>query len=160
MANVRWQISGEYFEACSCDSVCPCPTSDMAARPTKGYCAVGLVFRVGQGLHGSTKLDGLSFAGLARTPRPMVQGDWTVGPILDERASGEQRAALAASASGGEGGPMATLGPLISHFEGAQTKPIQIEMSGMHRSVSIPGVLDIAIEGIAGAKPGEPIYFD
>ena len=30
----------------------------------------------------------------------------------------------------------------------------------MRRSVSIPGALDLAIEGIAGAKQTEPIYFD
>jgi hypothetical protein len=160
MASVRWQVSGEYFEACSCDSVCPCPTSGLAARPSKGYCAAGLVFRVGQGLHGTTKLDGLSFAVLLRTPGPMVQGDWTVGLIVDERASAEQRDALTGIASGRDGGPMAALGPLISHFEGTQSKPIKLEMSGMRRSVSIPGVLDIAVEGIAGAKGDEPIYLD
>jgi len=132
----------------------------MAARPSKGYCAAGLVFRVGQGLHASTKLDGLSFAVLLRTPGPMVQGDWTVGLILDERASTEQRDALTAIASGRDGGPMATLGPLIGHFEGAQAKPITIETSSMRRSVSIPGVLDISVEGIAGAKQDEPIYLD
>src|SRR2546426_404864 len=62
MADVRWRISGEYFEACSCDSVCPCPTSGLAARPTKGYCAAGLVFRVEHGQHGNTKLDGIAGA--------------------------------------------------------------------------------------------------
>ena len=160
MANVRWRISGEYFEACSCDSVCPCPTSGLAARPTKGYCAAGLVFRVEHGQHGKTKLDGLSFAVLLRTPGPMVQGNWTVGLILDERASAEQREALTAIASGQGGGPMAALGPLISRFEGAEAKPIKIEMNGMRRSVSIPGVLDLAVEGITGAKQAEPIYLD
>ena len=160
MANVRWRISGEYFEACSCDSVCPCPTSSLAARPTKGYCAAGLVFRVEHGQHGKTKLDGLSFAVLLRTPGPMAQGNWTVGLILDERASAEQREALTAIASGQSGGPMAALGPLISRFEGAEAKPIKLEMNGMRRSVSIPGVLDLAVEGIAGAKQAEPIYLD
>jgi len=160
MANVRWRISGEYFEACSCDSVCPCPTSGLAARPTKGYCAAGLVFRVEHGQHGNTKLDSLSFAVLLRTPGPMVRGNWTVGLILDERASAEQREALTAIASGQGGGPMAALGPLISRFEGAEAKPIKIEMNGMRRSVSIPGVLDLAVEGIAGAKQAEPIYLD
>jgi len=160
MANVRWRISGEYFEACSCDSVCPCPTSGLAARPTKGYCAAGLVFRVEHGQHGKTKLDGLSFAVLLRTPGPMAQGNWTVGLILDERASAEQREALTAIASGQGGGPMAALGPLISRFEGAEAKPIKIEMNGMRRSVSIPGVLDLAVEGITGAKQAEPIYLD
>ena len=160
MANVRWRISGEYFEACSCDSVCPCPTSGLAARPTKGYCAAGLVFRVEHGQHGKTKLDGLSFAVLLRTPGPMAQGNWTVGLILDERASAEQREALTAIASGQGGGPMAALGPLISRFEGAEAKPSKLEMNGMRRSVSIPGVLDLAVEGITGAKQAEPIYLD
>lgn len=160
MANAQWRISGEYFEACSCDFVCPCPTSGLAARPTKGYCDAGLVFSVERGQYGTTKLDGLSFAILLHTPGPMIEGKWTVGVILDERASKEQREALTGIASGQAGGPIAALGPLVGTFVGAEAKPIKIEKNGMRRSVSIPGVLDIAIEGVAGAKQGEPIYFD
>jgi len=160
MANVSWQISGEYFEACSCDSVCPCPTSGLAARPTKGSCDVGLVFQVERGRYGSTTLDGLNFAVLAHTPGPMIQGNWTVGLVLDERASAQQREALTTIASGQGGGPMAALGPLIGTFAGTEAKPIRIESSGMRRSVSIPGMLDLAVEGIPGANQGEPIYFD
>ena len=160
MANVQWQISGEYFEACSCDSVCPCPTSGLAARPTKGSCDAGLVFQVQRGRYGATTLDGLSFAVLLHTPGAMIQGNWIVGLILDERASKEQRDALTTIASGQGGGPMAALGPLIGKFAGAEAKPITIQGSGMHRSVSIPGVLDLAVDGIAGANQGEPIYFD
>ena len=160
MANVSWQISGEYFEACSCDSVCPCPTSGLAARPTKGSCDVGLVFHVERGRYGSTTLDGLNFAVLAHTPGPMIQGNWTVGLVLDDRASAQQRDALTTIASGQGGGPMAALGPLIGTFAGAEAKPIRIESSGMRRSVSIPGMLDLAVEGIPGANQGEPIYFD
>jgi hypothetical protein len=160
MANPQWQITGEYFEACNCDSVCPCPTSGLAARPTKGTCDAGLVFNVQRGQYGSTKLDGLSFAVLLHTPGPMIQGNWTVGLVVDERASQEQRDALTKIASGQGGGPMAALGPLIAHFGGVEAKPIRIESRGMHRSVSIPGMLDIAVEGIPGAKDSEPIYLD
>jgi hypothetical protein len=160
MANVQWQVSGDYMEACSCDSVCPCPTSGLAARPTKGSCDAGLVFHVERGQYGATKLDGLNFAVLLRTPGPMIQGNWTVGVILDERASAPQREALTSIASGQGGGPMAALGPLVGRFAGAETKAIKIEGKGMQRSVSIPGVLDIAIEGIPGAKQDEPIFFD
>jgi hypothetical protein len=160
MANVQWQISGEYFEACSCDSVCPCPTSGLAARPTQGSCDAGLVFSVQRGQYGNTRLDGLSFAVLLHTPGAMGQGNWTVGLVVDERASAEQREALTTIASGQGGGPMAALGPLISNFRGAQAKPITIQSSGMRRSVSIPGMLDLAVEGIPGANQGEPIYFD
>jgi hypothetical protein len=160
MANVQWQISGDYFEACSCDSVCPCPTSGLAAPPTRGFCDAGLVFQVTRGQYGSTRLDGLGFAVLLHTPGPMIQGNWTVGLILDERASAAQREALTTIASGQGGGPMAALAPLIGRFGGAEARPITVTQEGMRRSVSIPGVLDLAIEGIPGAKAGEPIWFD
>src|SRR5204863_297762 len=58
------------------------------------------------------------------------------------------------------GGRMAALGPLIGTFAGAAAKPIKIESSGMRRSVSITGMLDLAVEGIPGANQGEPIYLD
>ena len=160
MATPRWQISGEYFEACSCDSVCPCPTSGLTARPTKGHCDAGLLFRVDRGQYGNTRLDGLSFAVLLHTPGAMADGNWTVGVVLDERATAEQREALTMIASGQAGGPMATVGPLVGTFAGAEVKPIRLESDGMRRSALIPGVLDIAVAGIAGANPDEPIYFD
>jgi hypothetical protein len=160
MANPQWKISGDYFEACSCDSVCPCPTSGLAAQPTKGACDAGLVFHVERGSHGTTKLDGLSFAVLLHTPGPMIAGNWTVGVIVEERATAEQRDALVAIGSGQGGGPMAAVGPLVSKFAGVESKPIRIERGAMQRSASIPGMLDIAVEGIPGASPTEPIYLD
>jgi len=79
---------------------------------------------------------------------------------VDDRATVEQREALVAIGSGQGGGPMAAVGPLVSRFAGVEVKAIRIERDGMRRSVSIPGMLDIAIEGIPGASAGEPIYFD
>jgi hypothetical protein len=160
MANPEWKISGDYFEACSCDSVCPCPTSGLAARPTQGSCDAGLVFHVERGTHGSIKLDGLSFAVLLHTPGAMIAGNWTVGVVVDERATTEQREALAAIGSGQAGGPMGALGPLVGNFSGVEAKAIRIERGEMRRSVSIPGLLDIAVEGIPGASQSEPIYLD
>jgi hypothetical protein len=160
MANPQWKISGDYFEACSCDSVCPCPTSGLAARPTKGACDAGLVFHIERGSHGTTTLDGLSFAVLLHTPGPMADGNWTVGMIVDDRATAAQREALVAIGSGQGGGPMASVGPLVSTFAGVESRAIRIERGPMRRSVSIPGMLDIAVDGIPGASPSEPIYLD
>jgi hypothetical protein len=160
MASPSWRISGDYCEACSCDSVCPCPTSGLQARPTQGHCDAGLVFHVERGTYGDLGLDGLGFAVLLHTPGPMIKGNWTVGVIVDERATGPQREALTAIASGQGGGPMAAVAPLVGHFAGSQAKPIRIERRGLHRSVSIPGALEFAIDGIAGANPAEPIYLD
>src|SRR4029453_7793700 len=160
MASPNWKISGDYFEACSCDSVCPCPTSGLAARPTQGFCDAGLVFHVERGVYGATKLDGLSFAVLLHTPGAMIAGNWTVGVIVDEKATTEQREALTAIASGQAGGPMAAGGRGVGTLRGVGHKRIRTERSGLPRSASIPGALDIAIEGIAGANQSEPVYFD
>src|SRR5215470_16061222 len=137
MASPTWRITGDYFEACSCDSVCPCPTSGLAARPTQGYCDAGLVFHVERGTYGSTSLDGLNFAVLLHTPGPMGAGNWTVGLIVDDKATPAQREAIVAIGSGQGGGPMAAVGPLVGTFAGVEAKPIRIERSGMRRSGSI-----------------------
>lgn len=160
MANPQWNVTGDYFEACSCDSVCPCPTSGLTARPTQGACDAGLVFHVERGTYEATTLDGLSFAVLLHTPGAMASGNWTVGVVVDERATPAQRDALVAIGSGQAGGPMAAVGPLVGRFAGAESRPIRIERSGMRRAVSIPGMLDIAVEGIPGASSSEPIYLD
>jgi hypothetical protein len=160
MAGPQWKISGDYFEACSCDSVCPCPTSGLAGRPTKGSCDAGLVFHIERGVHGTTSLDGLNFAVLLHTPEAMGAGNWTVGLIVDERATAAQREAIVAIGSGQGGGPMAAVGPLVTKFAGVESRPIRIERGDMRRSVSIPGMLDISVDGIPGASPGEPIYLD
>src|SRR5262249_13877834 len=143
-----------------CDSVCPCPTSGLAARPTQGYCDAGLVFHVERGSYGSTSLDGLSFAVLLHAPGAMISGNWTVGLIVDDKPTPQQREALTAIGGGRGGGPVAAVGPLVGTFAGVEAKPIGIERSGMRRSVSIAGMLDIAIEGIPGASQTEPIYLD
>jgi hypothetical protein len=161
VANTNWEVSGDYFESCSCDFLCPCVTANLAARPTQGYCAVAMVFHIDQGRYGSTTLNGLNFAVVARTPEEMGKGNWSVGLIADERATPEQQQALAAIATGQGGGPMAGLAPLIGTFLGVEAKPIHFEKNGMSRSVSVPGLLDEAIEGVAGAaNPAEPLYLD
>ncbi|MGH7335105.1 MAG: DUF1326 domain-containing protein [Candidatus Rokuibacteriota bacterium] len=161
MAHPKWQVSGDYFESCSCTYLCPCLPSNLAAKPTKGDCYFAFVFQVEQGRYGDLALDGLNFAVLGYMPGPMAAGNVSVGLILDERATAQQREALSAIASGQAGGPMAALGPLIGKLLGAETKPIHYQKDGMSRSVSIPGVLDQAVEGVPSpATAGEPLYLD
>jgi hypothetical protein len=142
MANTSWKVGGEYFETCSCDYLCPCIATNLAGQPTKGSCTVAMAFHVDQGSYGDTDLHGLNFAVVAYTPGPMGDGNWSVGVITDERANAEQQQALVTIASGQGGGPMATLGPLVGKFLGAESKPIQFHKNGMTASVSIPGVLE------------------
>ena len=116
MATPSWHISGQYYENCSCDFVCPCITGQLAVKPTKGSCTVAMAFQVGQGSHGTVSLDGLGFIVLLSTPEEMGKGNWSVGVVVDARASAEQRDAITSIASGSAGGPMAALSPLVGSF--------------------------------------------
>jgi len=160
MPTTSWNVTGQYYETCSCDFVCPCILTQMSATPTGGACTFAMAFAIDRGSYDGLTLDGLGFVVLGLTPEAMGKGNWTVGVIVDERASASQREALTAIASGQGGGPMAALGPLVGRFAGTESRPITIEQAGMRRAVSIPGVLDFAVEGIPGARPDEPIYFD
>jgi hypothetical protein len=161
MANTSWKVGGQYFETCSCDYLCPCIATNLAGQPTKGSCTVAMAFHVDQGSYGATDLNGLNFAVIAYTPGPMGDGNWSVGVITDERANPEQQQALVAIASGQGGGPMAALAPLVGTFLGAESKPIQFQNHAMTASVSIPGVLEQAVEGVASpTKQGEALYLD
>lgn len=35
MAIPPWNVSGQYYETCSCDVVCPCLPGQMAVTPSK-----------------------------------------------------------------------------------------------------------------------------
>jgi len=133
----------------------------LAAKPTEGDCTFAFAFHVDEGQHGSTKLDGLNVAAVGRAPGEMINGNWSVGLVTDERASKEQQEALVAIFSGQAGGPMAALSGLITNFLGVEAKPIEFKGEGMKWSVSIPGVLDQAVEGVPSpVKEGDALYID
>ena len=162
MANTSWQVSGQYFETCNCDFLCPCLPTTFAGKPTHGECKVAMAFSIDKGRYGGVTLDGLKFVVLADTPGPtMGDGNWAVGLITDARATPEQQQALLQIGSGQGGGPMAALGRLVGKMLGVEARPIQFEQHAMGCSVSIPGMLDQAVEGVASAvKPGEPLFLE
>src|SRR5919106_471533 len=104
MATPSWQIAGQYYENCSCDFVCPCILGQMMTKPTKGWCIFTMAMQIERGSFGSVPLDNLGFILLGHTPEEMGKGNWSVGVIVDERASAEQREAITAIVSGTAGG--------------------------------------------------------
>ena len=162
MATTPWQISGQYFETCSCDYVCPCILGQMAVRPTKGSCTFAMTMQVERGNLGSVSLDGIAFIVLAMTPEEMGKGNWSVGLVIDERATAEQRDAITAIASGAAGGPMAALSGLIGTFLGVEAAAIRIERSGLKFTVKAGTLVDMGAEGAKGINPNEtePMFLD
>jgi hypothetical protein len=162
MAGPSWSISGQYFETCSCDFVCPCILSQMAARPSKGSCTFAMAMQIERGSYGDVRLDGIAFIVLGFTPEEMAKGNWSVGLVIDDRADAEQREAVTAIASGAAGGPMAPLSGLIGKFLGAEQAPIRIDRSGLKFTVKAGGLVDMAAEGQKGIDPGatEPMFLE
>lgn len=156
-----WQIAGDYFETCSCDYLCPCIPSNLAAKPTKGTCDFAMVFHIDTGNSDGVKLDGLAFAVIGHTPEIMGKGNWSVGLIVDDKASAAQKEAIATIASGQSGGPPAILTAVVGKLLGVESRPIQFRKDGMRRSVSIPQMLEQSCEGVASVtNPTEPLYID
>lgn len=89
MATPASKISGQYYETCSCDFICPCLPGRMAVPPTHGACTFAMAFQIEHRHFDATSLDGLGFVVLGRTPGAMDQGDWTVGIVADDRANAE-----------------------------------------------------------------------
>jgi hypothetical protein len=162
MPTPAWSLSGQYYETCSCDFVCPCLPGLLMARPTKGSCTFAMAFQIESGSFGSVGLNGLGFIVLGLTPEEMGKGNWSVGLITDERATAEQRDAIMAIASGSAGGPMAALSGLIGKFLGAEPAPIAFNRSGVRWSVKASTLVDMAAEGAKGINPNatEPMYLE
>jgi hypothetical protein len=153
MATPSWHVTGQYFETCSCDFVCPCILGQMIAAPTKGSCTFAMAFRIDRGTFDALTLDGLVFIVLGFTPEAMGKGNWSVGVIADDRASASQRDALTAIASGGAGGPMSALSGLVGKFLGVESAPIQFTQNGVKWSVKASNLVDMAAEGAMGLNP-------
>jgi hypothetical protein len=142
----KWQLSGDYFENCNCDVVCPCLVSrspPLTAKPSQGECDVAIAFHIDRGSYGQVSLNGLNVVVAVHTPGPMADGNWSLGAYIDERATDDQTAALGAIFGGGEGGPMAAFAPLVATDLGMKRVPIRYAVSGKVRSVEIPGIMNM-----------------
>jgi hypothetical protein len=158
MSGTAWKITGDYFETCNCDYLCPCIPSNLAAQPTYGHCDVALAFRIDEGNFGDVKLDGLKFVVVMHSPAAMGDGNMTVGLITDEGASEAQQQAMISIASGQAGGPMAALAPLVGTFAGAESAAIEYKQDGNSRSVEVPNLVRQGVEGYPGGNSEEPLH--
>jgi hypothetical protein len=95
------------------------------------------------------------------SPGAMGDGDMKVGLIIDENADEAQTDAISEIASGGVGGPMAALAPLVSELAGIEKQPITFEVDGMNYTVKAGNLINQALEGVPSASAeGEPIYLE
>jgi hypothetical protein len=149
-----WDFTGSYFENCNCAVVCPCLFSagaPLSAQPTEGACEVAFAFHVDQGRYDDVSLDDLNVAMIARTPGPMIEGNWTAALYVDERADDRQQTALQTIFTGQAGGVMGAFAPLISEVLGVRMVPISYQVEGNRRWVEIPDIMNLAVRAAPSA---------
>ena len=154
---MAWNLTGTYFETCSCEFICPC-TASLAHGADYDRCSVTLIFSITEGQVEGTDIGGLKVAAIADTPKVMTEGNWRLGVFVDENASDEQTEKLLGVFSGTLGGPMAALSPLVGENLGVERAAIEVHEEGLRHSVRIGDAIDFEIEDVVpfGIETGEP----
>jgi len=170
-----WMVRGSYFEACNCEAICPCRRVGERAggRSSYGICQFALSWQISQGRADGLQLDDLAvvMAGWYDDYEP--GSPWRVSLYIDERASREQHAALAAIFLGRAGGTT------LRNFAAAigtvhAVRQARIELSHMPRRWSIRADAYLTVHagtpvaapapvacGIPGfAQPGQEVIAD
>jgi hypothetical protein len=158
MAKADWRLEGEWMKNCSCSYGCPC---DFNANPTQGWCKGLVAMQIRKGHFEKTKLDGLSFAVTVHFPAALHLGNGQAQPIIDERATPEQREALFKILSGehsAEGTLFNIVSLIVTKMHDPVFAPIRFESNQEARTgrLSIAGVLETDVEPIKNPVTGAP----
>ena len=99
----KWQITGDWFDNCSCAVACPCT---FAQAPDNGVCELVLFWHIRRGHYGDISLDNLSFVRVGRWEGDLWAGKakGTAGIFIDERADERQAEVLPRIFGGNVGG--------------------------------------------------------
>jgi len=158
MARAKWRLEGEWMKNCNCAFGCPC---DFNAKPTNGHCEGLLGMRITKGHVEDVRLDGLSFFAMVRFPGPLHEGNGELQPIIDERATPQQREALFKVMSG-QNSAEGTLFHIVSLIVTKMHDPIfapiafKFDKEARNAQLSIPGVLETDVEPIKNPVTGAP----
>jgi hypothetical protein len=158
MSRADWNLEGEWMKNCTCAFGCPC---DFNAKPTNGTCEGLLGMRITKGHFNDVRLDGLSFFVTVFFPGPLHEGNGQAQPIIDERATPEQREALFAIMSGqhsAEGTLFHIFTLIVSKLHDPVFAPIEFSFDKEGRTARLVarGVLETDVEPIKNPITGAP----
>ena len=143
----KWNLTGTYFEACNCNSVCPCV---FLSDPTTGDCIILLAWHVEKGKYGDVNLGGLSTVLAGHSPGNMSTTKWDVALYVDEKGNTAQREALGKIFGGHVGGEPAGLALLIGRVLGVRPVPIFYQAHGKERIMRIPSIAVMEVTAMEG----------
>ncbi|HVR76952.1 MAG TPA: DUF1326 domain-containing protein [Acidimicrobiia bacterium] len=150
---MSFSVEGDYFETCNCEVSCPC----IWLKPAdKDACDLMLAWHVSKGEKDGLDLSDMNAVMALHSPKQMTDGGWKVALYLDDRATPEQSEALGAVFSGGAGGHLAALGPLISEVVGVAPASITFDRSNGSLRAEVASVLTMSAEELTGMDGENP----
>ena len=158
MALTEWMISGPEITSCSCSYGCPCQFNSL---PTNGDCRAAVGMQIEKGHYGKVKLDGLRWAFTAVWPGAIHMGHGEFQPIVDERATPEQREALSRIITGKDTEPGATFFNIFVSMSDKVHEPMfkpiafAADMKSCNGHIRVPDVLDVKTEAIRNPVTGK-----
>ena len=150
---MSFAVKGDYFETCNCDVSCPCILLGPATQET---CDVLFAWHVAEGQKDGVDLSGLNAVLAVHAPKQMTDGGWKVALYLDDRATPEQSEALGAIFSGGAGGHLAAVAPLVGEVVGVSPTSISFGRSGGALKATVGEVLSMESEEMVGGDGVNP----
>jgi hypothetical protein len=142
---MAYRIAGTYVATCNCSLLCPCPVDGPPTGPG-GQCRGTVVFAIREGDLDGTDLSGIPWALYNHFQSNISAGNWRVGIVVDESASGEQAQAIERIVSGDEGGPFGDFKPLIGEYVGMTRGRVTLD----GKSGSVAGIGDFQFEPLTG----------
>jgi hypothetical protein len=153
-----WEIKGTELINCNCNYGCPC---QFDAPPTHGHCAAMGAISIDSGHYGDVRLDGLKVAVVFTWPGPVHEGKGKCQPIIDVKASKEQRESLLKILSGQDTEPFATVFAVFATtfeqvFEPIFTKiEYDVDVDARRGKVRVDGVFELNGEPIRNPVTGQ-----
>jgi len=147
----KWKLEGSVFDACNCETLCPCV---YFQAPHEGDCKVSAVWHINKGNYGNTKLDDFTIAVVGYATQNPLMGIEKAGWVLDEKLTQQQRDALMQILGGKAGGLFSMLS--VKNRLGIWWAKFDYSNDGRSWSVKAGNALNVKAEFVK-PPPGVPI---
>ena len=121
---MAYRLEGSLMEYCTCNAICPCWLGD---DPDGGTCDVAVAWHFNSGTIDGVDVSGLTLGAMAHVPGNILEGNWRVVVVMDDKATADQEAAILSVYTGKQGGPVADIVRLIGEVVAVERAPITYE---------------------------------
>jgi hypothetical protein len=149
---MSYSLEGRILEVCDCKVLCPCWIGE---DPDNGTCQSTVAYHYDKGAVDDVDVSGLTIAYAAFIPGNVLQGNWRVILLIDERASDAQFEALASVHKGERGGPLADFAKLFGDILAVERAPIQFDVQEGKGTLKVGNTAYAELEPYLGPT-GEP----